>query len=298
MQDVPEHEKITYTYSESHWCTESTCQELIELSGLALGLRRRGFLHWVLLWDCASVHRKASLLEWVRATHPGCHVLFVLGGHASEMQPADISIQQPLKHIIKRAGHTVLCRVCVSGRFGAGPAHWHDDASHGAVGDPRLQRGVTKRGTLQRRRGATSRGHSKRHHCMRRDALASTSTAHSSRKRQSWQKTSQESDLTLHDDDDETEDEAHEIHDVEDGFPRARAQLLERESCRSHGRCRSRTRRMLLVSALCVRPASTEGLIANCLRANAGPNVCLHRAVVAHVSRPLSSSPQTPRSWW
>ena len=33
VQDLSEHEKISYSFSESHWCTESTCQELIEWLG-------------------------------------------------------------------------------------------------------------------------------------------------------------------------------------------------------------------------------------------------------------------------
>ena len=100
VQDLPQHEKLSYTFSESHWCTESTCQELIEWLGA--WVRKQGFLHWVLLWDCASVHRKASLLEWIRTAHPECHVLFIPGGYTAELQPADIAIQQPLKHSIKQ----------------------------------------------------------------------------------------------------------------------------------------------------------------------------------------------------
>ena len=100
VQDLLQHEKLSYTFSESHWCTESTCQELIEWLGD--WVRKQGFLHWVLLWDCASVHRKASLLEWIRTAHPECHVLFIPGGYTAELQPADIAIQQPLKHSIKQ----------------------------------------------------------------------------------------------------------------------------------------------------------------------------------------------------
>ena len=99
VQDLPKHEKISYSFSESHWCTESTCQELIEWLGA--WVRKQGFLHWV-LWDCASVHRKASLLEWIRIAHPECHVLFIPGGYTAELQPADIAIQQHLKHSIKQ----------------------------------------------------------------------------------------------------------------------------------------------------------------------------------------------------
>ena len=100
VQDLPQHENISYSFSESHWCTESTCQEVIEWLGA--WVRKQGFLHFVLLWDCASVHRKASLLEWIRTAQLECHVLFIPGGYTAELQPADISIQQPLKHSIKQ----------------------------------------------------------------------------------------------------------------------------------------------------------------------------------------------------
>ena len=42
------------------------------------------------------------LLEWIRTAHPECHVLFIPGGYTAELQPADIAIQQPLKHSIKQ----------------------------------------------------------------------------------------------------------------------------------------------------------------------------------------------------
>ena len=114
VQDLPEHEKISYSFSESHWCTESTCQELIQW--LDAWVRKRGFLHCVLLWDCASIHRKASLLEWIRTAHPECHVLFIPGGYTAELQPADISIQQPFKRIIKeQAMHFFAESVCRDG---------------------------------------------------------------------------------------------------------------------------------------------------------------------------------------
>ena len=99
VKGLPGHEKISYTFSDTRWWTESTCQELIEWLGA--GVRKQGFLHWVLLWDCASVHRMASILEWIRTAHPECRVLFIPGGHTAELQPAYIAIQQPLKHSIK-----------------------------------------------------------------------------------------------------------------------------------------------------------------------------------------------------
>ena len=43
VQDVPEQEKISFSFCESHWCTERTCQELIEWLGA--WVRKKGFLH-------------------------------------------------------------------------------------------------------------------------------------------------------------------------------------------------------------------------------------------------------------
>ena len=81
-------------------CTQVLCDWVATLEALPEDLpqaKRR-----VLLWDCASVHRMAFLLQWVRAARPDCHVLFVPCGYTAELQSADISIQHPLKHIIKQ----------------------------------------------------------------------------------------------------------------------------------------------------------------------------------------------------
>ena len=40
LRCVPVHENISHSFSESHLCTESTCQELIE--GMALGCENEG----------------------------------------------------------------------------------------------------------------------------------------------------------------------------------------------------------------------------------------------------------------
>ena len=101
VQDLPEHENISYAFSESHWCTESTCQELIEWLGA--WVRKQGFLHWVLLWDCASVHRKASLLEWIRTAHPECHGWRHSGAAASRHRDPAASQAQH-----QTAGHAIL----------------------------------------------------------------------------------------------------------------------------------------------------------------------------------------------
>ena len=178
VQDLPQQEKLSYSFSESHWCTESTCQEVIEWLGA--WVRKQGLLHLVLLWDCASVHRKASLLEWIRTAQLECHVLFIPGGYTAELQPADISIQQPLKHSIKQQAVQFFAEsVC------------RDDA----VRDLRLRtmkrlmahwvlhacaEVQKKTRASQRKPGTTSLGHSKRHQGSWREPVTSTSMARSS----------------------------------------------------------------------------------------------------------------------
>ena len=126
-----------------------------------------------LLWDCASVNRKASLLEWIRTAQPECHVLFIPGGYTAELQPADISIQQSLKQSINsKSCNSPTESVC------------RDDA----VLDLRLStmKRIMAHCSACLRRGL---GHSKRHQGLRRETLARTSMAHSSMRRR-WNKRS------------------------------------------------------------------------------------------------------------
>ena len=136
-------------------------------------MRQQGFLHWVLLWDCASVHQKTSLLEWILTAHPECHVLFIPGGYTAELQPADISIQQPLKHNIQQQAMQFFAEsVC----------------RHDAVLDLRLR--TLKRlmahwvlhacAEVQKNTSITTKACRHRHQGLRREPLASTSMAHSS----------------------------------------------------------------------------------------------------------------------
>ena len=170
VQDLPEHEKISYSFSESRWCTESTCQELIEWLGA--WLRQQGFLQWVLLWGCASVHRKAFLMEWVRAAHPELRTSWLHSGVAAgrHLDPAASEAQH------QTADNAILCRVCVSGRGGAGPVPQHHEACHGALGSAQRWK------TQERHNESLAPG-------LRREPLTRTSMAHSSMRRR-WNKKS------------------------------------------------------------------------------------------------------------
>ena len=134
VQDLPEN------VSDRHECTERTCQELIEWLGA--WVRKQGFLHWVLLWDCASVHQKASLMEWIRtaprALHSGwLHSEAATCGH---LNPAALQAHH------QTAGHAILCRICVPGGCGARPEPRHHETPHGDVSSARLHRGGKKHG--------------------------------------------------------------------------------------------------------------------------------------------------------
>ena len=104
--------------------------------------------------------------------------------HSGWLQPADIAIQQPLKHSIKQQAMQFfaesVCRdeAVLDLRIGTMKrlmAHW---VLHACAE-------VQKRRASQRKSGATSLGHSKRHRGLQREPLASTSMAHSSMTR-SW----------------------------------------------------------------------------------------------------------------
>ena len=80
----------------------------------------------------ASVHRNASLMEWVRAAHPECALCtsYQVAVCTAKLQPEDNWIQQLLKQRIKQQG-TQFVRVL--GRCGAGSAPKHIEAIHGGL---------------------------------------------------------------------------------------------------------------------------------------------------------------------
>ena len=151
----------------------------------------------------------------VRTAHLECHVLFIPGGCIADLQPADIAIQRPLKHSIKeQAMQFFVESVC------------RDDA----VLDLRL--GTMKRLKAQWVIHASKEVEKKTHITAKawrhlswtfEEApmlAASTSMARSSRRRELAEDEPAEGpDLILHDDDDDAEDEAHEVHDEEEMVP-------------------------------------------------------------------------------
>ena len=169
------------------------------------------------------------------------------------------------------ASHAILCRVRVSGRGGARPAPQHREASHGALGSARLHRGGNNTSITTK-------------------AWRRLSWTFEEAPRLAARAAREHLNGTLFDETEMEQEEPPEETDL----------ILDDDGCCGgsraflHGGFPSRTRRTLLVSALRVRQASTKTLSTNCFQADAGPNMCSHRAVAAHVS---GLSLQSPRSW-
>jgi hypothetical protein len=55
--------------------------------------------HAVLLFDCWSVHKSAAFLDWLHATYPLFHPVFIPAGCTGKAQPADVILQRPMKAV-------------------------------------------------------------------------------------------------------------------------------------------------------------------------------------------------------
>ena len=161
----------------------------------------------------------------------------------------------------ERAGHADLCRVRVPGRCGAGSAPRHDEASHDAVGDPRLHRGGKKtRITTKawRHLSWTLAEAPMLAERFTREFLNGTLFEEEPTEL-AEDEPEEESDLILHDDDDDAEDAAHEVDGARCG------RCVSREHGHSccigsradlHGGCRNRRRRTFF----CVCAARMAGI--------------------------------------
>ena len=174
----------------------------------------------MLLWDCASVHRTASLLEWIRTAHPECHVLFVPGGYTTKFQLADILIQQLLKRNVKEQPMQFFAKsVCrddavLDLRLGALKRLMAQWVIHACAEVEKKTRITTKpwrhlSWTFEEAPLLAAR-------CTR-EFL--NGTLFEEETELAADEPEEGSDLILHDDDDDAEDEAHADHDVEDVFP-------------------------------------------------------------------------------
>ena len=61
-----------------------------------MGLPKDQDMIWLI--DCWSVHINKAFGEWIKATHPQIHILFIPANCTSIYQPTDVILQRPFKH--------------------------------------------------------------------------------------------------------------------------------------------------------------------------------------------------------
>lgn len=99
---------IHITHSENHWSNQQTMREWIE-SVLMPYAERQITAHslqpaakLVLVLDVWAVHKSEEFRMFLRTHHPRIHLVFVPANCTSQLQVADVVLQRPFKHGIRR----------------------------------------------------------------------------------------------------------------------------------------------------------------------------------------------------
>jgi hypothetical protein len=96
------------TFSENHWSSQETMQQYVNEVIVPFSQQRiaehglKPDAHIVLVLDVWSVHKSAEFRKFLRDKHPRIHLVFVPANCTSKLQVADVMLQRPFKHGIKR----------------------------------------------------------------------------------------------------------------------------------------------------------------------------------------------------
>lgn len=100
--------RVHITHSENHWSCQQTMREWIE-SVLMPYVDRQVAKHTlptaskvVLVLDVWAVHKSEEFRMFLRTHHPRIHLVFVPANCTSQLQVADVVLQRPFKHGIRR----------------------------------------------------------------------------------------------------------------------------------------------------------------------------------------------------
>jgi hypothetical protein len=106
--DSAKNSLIHITHSENHWSNQQTMREWIE-SVLMPYAERQIVTHslppaskLVLVLDVWAVHKSEEFRKFLRTHHPRIHLVFVPANCTSQLQVADVVLQRPFKHGIRR----------------------------------------------------------------------------------------------------------------------------------------------------------------------------------------------------
>jgi hypothetical protein len=100
--------KFHLTQTPSHWSTLESMKDYVRVVITAWVERKARELnvtnpHCIILLDCWKVHTSVAFREWMKATYPRYHLIFVPAGCTGKAQPADVMLQRPFKGQIVRA---------------------------------------------------------------------------------------------------------------------------------------------------------------------------------------------------
>lgn len=96
------------THSENHWSNLETMKAYITEVLMPYADRRilehslAADSHIILVLDCWSVHKSEAFRLFLRNHHPRIHLVFVPANCTSHLQVADVMLQRPFKHGIRR----------------------------------------------------------------------------------------------------------------------------------------------------------------------------------------------------
>lgn len=99
---------VHLTHSENHWSNQTTMQEYISEVLVPYAERRiqqynlSRDAHIVLVLDVWAVHKSEEFRRFLRTHHPRIHLVFVPPNCTSQLQVADVVLQRPFKHGVRR----------------------------------------------------------------------------------------------------------------------------------------------------------------------------------------------------
>jgi hypothetical protein len=96
------------TFSDNHWSSQTTMQQWIEevlmpyADSSIKKHRLSSSAHITLVLDVWAIHKSEEFRRFLRTKHPRIHLVFIPPNCTSKLQVADVVLQRPFKHGIRR----------------------------------------------------------------------------------------------------------------------------------------------------------------------------------------------------
>jgi hypothetical protein len=110
---------VHLTHTDNHWSSQETMQQWVrEVLQPYVDRRRVEFdlapsPHVVLVLDVWSVHKSKEFIKFLTDNFPRIHLVFVPANCTSKLQVADVVLQRPFKHGVKKAFNEWAAQVIV-----------------------------------------------------------------------------------------------------------------------------------------------------------------------------------------